>query len=116
MAQYEIDFTPEAQEWIEGLDPRDFDRMAAALDQLEEHGPHLGRPTVDKIEGSRHHKMKELRSRGGNLRALFCFDPNREAIVLLGGDKTDSWAGWYRENIPVADDRYDRHLAALRPR
>lgn len=30
--------------------------------------------------------MKELRSFGGHLRALFCFDPKRNAIVLVGGD------------------------------
>jgi hypothetical protein len=54
--------------------------------------------------------MKELRSFGGNLRALFIFDPKRRAIVLLGGDKTDDWTGWYGRNIPIADDRYDLHL------
>ena len=66
MTEWVIDFAPEAQEWIEGLESRDFDRIAPALDQLEEHGPNLGRPTVDTIKGSRHHNMKELRSRGGN--------------------------------------------------
>ena len=30
--------------------------------------------------------MKELPSFGGHLRALFAFDPKRQAIVLLGGD------------------------------
>lgn len=54
--------------------------------------------------------MKELRSFGGTLRALFVFDPKRRAIVLLGGDKTDDWTGWYERNIPIADDRYDLHL------
>jgi hypothetical protein len=107
-----IDFTPEAEAWLDGLDEDDFDRIAPAIDQLEEHGPTLGRPTVDRVEGSRHHNMKELRSRGGHLRALFAFDPARQAIVLVGGDKTNNWQGWYAENIPVADELYDGHLAA----
>jgi len=35
--------------------------------------------------------MKELRSFGGFLRALFAFDPKRRAIVLLGGN--EDWTG-----------------------
>ena len=54
--------------------------------------------------------MKELRSFGGNLRALFAFDPKRRAIVLLGGDKSGDWDAWYEKNIPLADDLYDAHL------
>jgi len=42
--------------------------------------------------------MKELRSFGGYLRALFAFDPKRRAIVLLGGDKRGYWRGWYERN------------------
>jgi len=52
--------------------------------------------------------MKELRT--GTLRALFAFDPERRAIVLLGGDKRGDWTGWYERNIPLADDRFDQHL------
>lgn len=82
----------------------------AAIELLEERGPSLGRPAVDRIAGSRHHNMKELRSFGGHLRALFAFDPKRRAIVLLGGDKTNDWSGWYDRNVPVADDLFDEYL------
>lgn len=88
--------------------------MAGVVDLLEQSGPALGRPAVDRIEGSRHHNMKELRSSGRHLRALFCFDPHRTAIILLGGDKAGDWAGWYERNIPIADDLYDEHLAELK--
>jgi hypothetical protein len=57
--------------------------------------------------------MKELRSVGGNLRVLFAFDPARQAILLVGGDKTGRWREWYRESIPVADDLYDKHMEQL---
>jgi len=60
--------------------------------------------------------MKELRSFGGHLRALFAFDPKRRAIVLLGGDKRGDWTGWYERNIPIADDHYDEHLRKPRRR
>jgi len=104
---------PEAEAWYMALEPRDANRIAAAFDELELRGPGLGRPFVDSIKGSRHHNMKELRSIGGHLRALFAFDPRRRAVVLLGGDKTDDWKGWYKRNIPVADRIYDRHLHSL---
>jgi hypothetical protein len=107
---WDVFFTARAEEWVLGLDDHDYEAIMAAIELLEEKGPALGRPAVDRIEGSRHHNMKELRSFGGFLRALFAFDPKRRAIVLLGGDKTDDWTGWYERNIPIADDLYDEHL------
>jgi hypothetical protein len=59
-------FTSRAEEWILGLE----EAIMAAIELLEKKGPALGRPAVDRIEGSRHHNMKELRSFGGFLRAL----------------------------------------------
>jgi hypothetical protein len=96
-----------------GLEARDADRIAAAVDELERLGPRLGRPFVDSVKGSRHPNMKELRSVGGHLRALFAFDPRRTAIVLVGGDKTGEWSRWYERNIARADRLYDRHLKTL---
>jgi hypothetical protein len=59
--------------------------------------------------------MKELRaSKGGALRVLFAFDPRRQAILLIGGDKSGEWESWYRTAIPEADDLYDTHLQELR--
>ena len=84
----------------------------ARIELLEEHGPGLGRPVVDSIHGSRHPNMKELRA--GSMRALFAFDPLRQAIVLVGGDKRDDWTGWYERNIPLADDMLDAHLDSMR--
>jgi hypothetical protein len=110
--RWTVVLTPEAQRWMHGLDARDRRRMAVALDDLERGGPALGRPRVDAVRGSRHRNMKELRSVGGHLRALFAFDQRRRAIVLVGGDKTNDWSGWYRRNIARADALYDRHQRA----
>ena len=75
---------------------------------LQQFGPQLGRPRVDTLNGSRHTNMKELRS--GTIRVLFVFDPNSNAVLLLGGDKRGDWTGWYEENIPKADQLYDNYL------
>jgi hypothetical protein len=108
--RWEIEFTKEAESWYMALNAKDTSRITAAIDRLERLGPVLGRPRAGSITGSRHHNMKELRSSAGNLRALFAFDPNRHAVVLVGGDKTGDWKGWYKRNIPRADRLYDEYL------
>ena len=44
---------------------------------------------------------------------LFAFDLERQAILLVGGDKSSDWGGWYDKNIPISDDRFDEHQASL---
>ena len=110
---WQIEFTAEAETWYKALNVEDAKRITAAINRLERTGPVLGRPFVDSIKGSRHHNMKELRSIGGNLRALFAFDRDRRAVVLVGGDKTGDWKGWYKRNIRDADKLYDQYLRAM---
>lgn len=83
---WDVYFAEPAEQWILGLSDTDFEAIMAAIELLEEQGPTLGRPAADRIEGSRHHNMKELRSFGAHLRVLFAFDPKRQAILLVGGD------------------------------
>lgn len=102
-------------EWWDTLSVTQRTAIIARIDMLKESGPTLGRPLVDRIEGSRHHNMKELRvKKEGELRVLFAFDPVQQAVLLVGGDKTGQWDKWYREMIPVADDLLDQHLEQLR--
>jgi hypothetical protein len=85
--------------------------VTGAIDLLEMEGPTLGRPIVDRVNGSNFHSMKELRPAGTSMRILFIFDPRRQAILLLGGDKAGNWKSWYDKNIPVAEGRYENWLA-----
>ena len=106
-------------QWLLMLDESSRAQVVAALEILQEHGPALGRPLVDNISGSRHRNMKELRpgsSGKSEIRILFAFDPIRQAILLVAGDKSGQWQHWYRKNIPIADELYDRHLEQLRRR
>ncbi|WP_353616661.1 type II toxin-antitoxin system RelE/ParE family toxin [Arthrobacter sp. AQ5-05] len=86
--------------------------------QLEEdRGPQPGRPVVDGATHSRHENMKELRpgsSGGSGLRVLFAFDPKRQAIISIAGDKAGNRDHRYKKNIPVADDLFDGHLRSLK--
>lgn len=112
---YEVNYTDEFGEWWDGLTVQQQEDITARVELLEQHGPALGRPTVDRVEGSAFHHMKELRcSSDGALRVLFAFDPRREAILLLGGDKSDDWNAWYEWAIPKADELYTQYLRELR--
>jgi len=58
--------------------------------------------------------LKELRpgSTGtSEVRILFIFDPERQAVLLVAGDKRGRWSEWHAESIPVAESRYERCLA-----
>ncbi|WP_235530095.1 type II toxin-antitoxin system RelE/ParE family toxin [Nocardioides sp. Root151] len=110
---WEVRLRNEVESWLLGLDDESYVLVAAAITRLEAAGPTLGRPTADRVKGSRHHNMKELRpgSAGRSaIRILFAFDPNRRAILLVAGDKAGQWVQWYDTNIPIADDRFDEWL------
>ncbi|MFH8517592.1 type II toxin-antitoxin system RelE/ParE family toxin [Streptomyces gelaticus] len=112
---YQLIIVPEVRAWLHklrGNDPDTLKHITAALTRLQECGPGLGRPTADRISGSRY-TMKELRPRSGSrvsVRMLYVFDPDRRAVILTAGNKAGNWAGWYDEVIPVAEERYERHL------
>jgi hypothetical protein len=95
--------------------PRDVQTaMLAKARMLEHFGPQLGRPNVDTLEGSKHANMKELRfdAADGVWRAAFAFDPHRQAVILVAGDKSGiSEKRFYRSLIAKADKRFDDYLA-----
>jgi hypothetical protein len=37
-------------------------------------------------------------------------DPWRDSILFVAGDKAGRWMEWYREAIPLAEQRYERYL------
>lgn len=115
--QWDIQFHPAFEAWTDSLDDSDAEALLAALHVLRDLGPGLGRPLVDTVVASRHPNMKELRpgSTGrSEIRVLFAFDAVRQAVLLVGGDKSTDWKGWYRVNIPIADDRFSQHQEQLR--
>ncbi|WP_214371351.1 type II toxin-antitoxin system RelE/ParE family toxin [Pseudonocardia sp. H11422] len=110
---WEIVLLDEVETWLLEVDDGTYDLVAAAIDKLEQDGPTLGRPLVDKIKGSTLHNLKELRpgSAGtSEVRILFIFDPARRAVLLVAGDKSGRWQDWYDEAVPVAEKRYERWM------
>ena len=112
---WEVEVTDQLVEWWRNLTSEQRESVTDRVDLLAERGPDLRRPVVDRIQTSRHHNMKELRAaKGGALRVLFMFDPRRQVILLIGGDKSGEWSAWYEWAVPVADDPDDDYVDELR--
>src|SRR5271168_4732498 len=64
--------------------------IAALAGLLRQFGPQLRRPHCDTLKGSKRANMKELRFSlpDGEWRIAFAFDPQRQAILLVGGSKS----------------------------
>ena len=112
---WNIERTDEIVSWIKELDDDAKEMILKTLFVLKEIGPSLGRPHVDSVKGSKHQNMKELRvqSKQRLFRIFFVFDPIRNAILLIGGDKRGD-KRFYQKMIPIADSLYDRYLEKLR--
>jgi hypothetical protein len=92
-------------------------RLISHMKLLEQFGPQLARPRVDTLNGSKHANMKELRfdADDGVWRTAFAFDPKRQAILLVAGDKSGrSEKAFYKKLIKLADRRFDDHLEDLK--
>jgi hypothetical protein len=112
---WDIEYTSYFGEWWEALSEAEQESVAASMRLLEDYGPGLRHPYSSQIKASRYGHMRELRIQheGRPYRVLYAFDPNRAAILLLGGDKTGN-DRWYQQNIPYADALYREHLAQLK--
>lgn len=100
-----------------GLSEAVQDELLERLGVLREFGPTLGRPTVDTLKGSSFGNMKEIRfnADSGVWRFAFAFDPQQQAIVLIGGDKKgEDQKAFYTALIKVADKRFAAHVANLK--
>lgn len=113
--EWNIIFDPDFRIWFYQQEQGFQNEVFAVLGILAEFGPGLGRPRVDTLEGSDFRNMKELRiqHQGEPWRILFAFDPKRQAILLVGGNKAGN-KKWYKENIAIADKRYRGYLETIK--
>jgi hypothetical protein len=113
VVEFHDDFEPEFM----ALEPAVQDALLSVAKLLADDGPQLGRPYADTLNGSKYVNMKELRFEvsGGEWRAAFAFDPQRQAILLVAGDKSGgSQKRFYRWLIAKADKRFSAHLGRLK--
>jgi len=113
---WQVLFHPEFLSEYQELPAEIQDELLARLRLLGQFGPTLGRPNVDTLQGSKFSNMKELRFQlDGVWRFAFAFDPKRQAIVLVGGDKEDrNPKAFYRALIDTADRRFTIHVTSIK--
>ena len=108
----EVIATDEFAVWFEELDEADTKAVVRVVDLLEARGVSLGFPYSSDIKSSRY-ALRELRvqSGGSPLRILYAFDPKRQAVLLLGADKTGmSDERFYTIHIPKAESLWQEYL------
>jgi hypothetical protein len=102
--------TDEFEEWFLALDDSDSMAVARVVGLLESKGPTLGFPYSSAIEGTKY-ALRELRVQSGGrpLRIFYAFDPLRQAVLLLGDDKTGD-NRFYTTRIPIAEAIWEAYL------
>ena len=112
-----VTYHPDFDREFDALQEEVQDALAASALMLQATGPLLGRPHADTLAGSKHANMKELRFKAGDgvWRVAFAFDPERQAIVLVAGDKAGiAQQRFYKTLIDKADRRFAEHLRDLK--
>jgi hypothetical protein len=105
----EVIVTEGFERWWDGLGVEQQKSVAVVVAMLEERGATLPFPYSSGIAGST--KLRELRVQHGGkpYRVLYAFDPKRNAVLLLGGNKTGVTAGM-TTHVPKAEKLFTAYL------
>lgn len=105
----EVISTMEFETWWDFLVIEEQKSVAVIVAMLEEKGVTLPFPYSSGIAGST--KLRELRVQhaGKPYRVLYAFDPMRNAILLLGGNKSGN-DRWYDTHVPKAEKLFAAYL------
>ncbi|MGH9617201.1 MAG: type II toxin-antitoxin system RelE/ParE family toxin [Acidobacteriaceae bacterium] len=105
----EVLVTAEFERWWGGLAVEEQKSVAVVVSMLEERGITLPFPYSSSITSSA--KLRELRIQhaGQPYRVLYAFDPRRNAVLLLGGNKTGD-DRWYDTHVPKAENLFAAYL------
>ena len=105
--------TEEFQEWFDDSEKKLQADTVEHVELLRQMGPHLGRPYADTIKGSLIKNLKELRfdSGEGVIRVFFVFDPDKNGVLLIGGNKSSSRGkSFYKIMIDQSEKIYAKYL------
>lgn len=106
----EVVTTDEFLSWYASLNEDEFDAINRVVGLLEARGIALGFPYSSAIAGCSY-ALRELRAQanGHPLRVIYAFDPLRQAVLIIGGDKTGD-DRFYERIIPRAESIWCAYL------
>lgn len=105
--------TTEFQVWFYESDKKLREDITEHLELLRMLGPELKRPYADTLKGSEISNLKELRFNSGErvIRIFYVFDPDRNGVLLIGGNKSSSGdKKFYKKMIELSERIYSRYL------
>jgi len=85
----EVVGTDEFEAWYGGLNEKEMDEVDHLVGLLEQQGVTLRFPYSSALAGTKS-ALRELRGTAGKaeLRIVYAFDPRRNAVLIIGGDKS----------------------------
>jgi hypothetical protein len=106
----EVIYTDEFGAWVESLSENEQDRVFCSVELLKAFGVTLPFPHSSAIKGATF-ALRELRTQaeGDPLRTFYAFDPARNAVLLIGGDKTGD-DRFYERMVPAAEKIWKGYL------
>ena len=106
----EVVVTDELTDWYTGLTSGDSEAVYERVELLKRKGLALGDPFTSAIKGAAF-ALREVKVQSGGrpIRILYAFDPLRQAVLLLGGDKTGD-KRFYEREVPRAGKIWDAYL------
>ena len=112
----EVIATDEFAEWFQSIEEVYVNAIVVAVSKLESEGVSVGHPASSAIKGATF-GLRELRirSHGHALRIFYAFDPRRDAVLVIGGDKTGRNSDdFYDEMIAKSERIWSDYLAEQR--
>lgn len=107
--------TDEFEAWFLALPDRDVEAVIRVVGLLERKGVALGHPYSTDIRGSKAIRELRILSRGRKLRVFYAFDPARQVVLLIGGDKTGD-KQFYDRYVRKAERIWTGYLASMKQR
>jgi hypothetical protein len=107
----EVITTDEFAAWYRSLlDQSQIEEVAFLVDLLEHKGVTLGHPYSSALKGT-DFAFRELRGSAGKseLRIVYAFDPSRDAVLIVGGDKSGD-KNFYERIIALAEKVWREYL------
>ena len=111
----EVVTTDEFAAWYHALSESHQTAVMRIVDLLEALGTKLGFPYCSDLKGTEL-PLRELRvkTKGSQIRIAYAFDPKRQAVLILAGDKTGN-DRFYEWLIPAAEKLWQQYLKEQAP-
>ena len=109
----EVIATDEFLDWYESLSIKDIEAVLYSVELLAVQGTRLGFPHSSALQGTKY-PFRELRvqSHGRPLRVIYAFDVVRDAVLIIGGDKTGD-KRFYERLVPRAEKIWEQYVREM---